>query len=260
MRKTLAALLFISLALPPAEALPIRQSKEPENPPEPLKAKPAKLEGPTFLERLFTTGDLPKAAPRPAPKPVAKTLPVPEHPTVKPVAKPVVKPKPRRPAASVAVGPREDAPAKPRAEVAAKPKMEASAEEPVKTTPPAPAKVSPAPAKEDQLPPPPKGKGTKGKPVAKKVSTPPAKLDLTGMDDGAKFKAVKAQAMENPEVKDLKSKADGEVDDAAAQKALSAYNRALFRKIREIEPSVTAFSERVEASMTKRVSAEKAKP
>lgn len=253
MRKTLAALLFISLVVPPVEALPIRQSAPPEKEPEPPKAKPVRAEGPTFLERLFSTGDLPRPVPRPAPKPVAKAAPLPEQPTVKPVAKP----KPRRPAASVATGPKDDEPAKP--------KVEASAGEPVsaarvKTTPPSPEKVSPAATKDDQLPPPPKGKGTKGKAVAKKASTPPAKLDLTGMDDGAKFKAVKAQAAEDPEVKDLKSKADGEVDDAAAQKALSAYNRALFRKIREIEPSVTAFSERVEASMTKRVNAEKAKP
>ena len=249
MRKTLAALLFISLALPPAEALPIRQSKEPENAPEVPKAKPVKPEGPTFLERLFTTGDLPKPAPRPTPKPVVKPLPAPES-----TVKPITKPKPRR--TSVVVGPKEDAPAKVKAE---SPAGEAASSPPVKATPPAPAKVNPAAMKDDQLPPPPKGKGAKSKPVAKKAATPPVKLDLGGMDDGAKFKAVKAQAMEDPEVKDLKSKADGEVDDAAAQKALVAYHRALFRKIREIEPSVTGYSERVEASMTKRLSVERSK-
>ena len=277
MRKTLAALLFLSLVLPPAEALPIRHVDDSEKVPEPVKPKPPKSEGPSYFERLFSTGEAAKPAPKPAskptakptPKPVAKSLPTPEppekvekaekieRPTAKPTVKPVARAKPKRPAPSVATGPKEDAPAKVKVEPAAD---ETVSPPPVKATPPAPAKVEQAASKGDQLPPPPKGKGAKSKTVAKKAATPPAELDLTGMDDGAKFKAVKAQAMEDPEVKDLKAKADGEVDDAAAQKALVAYNRALFKKIRELEPSVSAYSERVEASMTKRLSAEKAKP
>jgi len=77
------------------------------------------------------------------------------------------------------------------------------------------------------------------------------------MDDPAKFKAVKGQAMEDPALLELKNKADSEVDEAGANKALMDYNRALFRKVREIEPSLTDYADRVEQSMTKRIGAEK---
>lgn len=79
------------------------------------------------------------------------------------------------------------------------------------------------------------------------------------MDDPAKFKAVKAKAMEDPEIKELKNKADGEVAEAEASKALVNYNRALFRKIREIEPSLGDYADRVEQSMSKRLGSEKGK-
>lgn len=252
MRKTLAALLSISLVLPHAGALPIRYFKQPEKEPEPPKATPVKSAGLSYFERLFSTGNRPAPTRAPVPKAGAKPLPMPQ-----PVVKPAAKPKTRRPAPSVAVGPKEVAPAK---EKVAPPKEEPATASPAQATPPAPAKAAAVAKKDDQLPPPPKGKGTKSKTVAKKAATPSAKLDLTGMDEVAKFKAVKAHAMEDAEVKDLKTKAESEVDDSAAQKALVAYNRALFRKIREIEPSVTAYSERVEASMTKRLGAEQSRP
>lgn len=104
------------------------------------------------------------------------------------------------------------------------------------------------------------------KPVRQKVKTAGrkpeagAKPDLTGLDDAAKFKVVREKAMEDPELKELKSKADGEVDEAEAHKALAAYNRALFRKIREIDPGLGDYSEKVEASMQRRLSAEKGRP
>ena len=242
MRKIFAALLVASLVLPSADALPIRHAKEPEIPPpdvpKPAVAKPA---GPTFLERLFSTG------PAPTPAPIRATTPAPIR-----TATPAPKRRPRRhapPVDDVAETPKASAPKTAKVTVPPTPKV----------NPPTAAKVNPPATTGDELPPPPKGKGAKPK-VAGKKPAPAVKIDVTGMDDAAKFKAVKAQAMQDPEVKDLKSKADGEVDDAAAQKALVAYNRALFRKIREIEPSVAAYSERVETSMTKRLSAEKSKP
>lgn len=82
---------------------------------------------------------------------------------------------------------------------------------------------------------------------------------LNAGDDAARFKVAKAQAMEDAQIKDLKSKADGEVNEAEAHKALLNYNRALFQKIREVDPSVSDYSGKVEQSMTKRLGAEKAK-
>ena len=98
---------------------------------------------------------------------------------------------------------------------------------------------------------------TKPKTAAGRAKT--ASPTASGMDDPAKFKAAKAKAMEDPAIKDLKSKADGEVDEAEAQKALVNFNRALFRKIREIDSSVSDYAERVEQSMTKRLGSEKGK-
>ena len=128
----------------------------------------------------------------------------------------------------------------------------------VKTEPSAPktdqaesTKVAPLPV--------PKGRGAKVRSVGKKTDSA-GKIDFSGMDDAAKFKAVKDRAMEDPEMKELKSKADSEVDETEAHKALAAYNRALFRKIREIEPSLGDYSAKVEASMTRRLSAEKGRP
>jgi hypothetical protein len=79
------------------------------------------------------------------------------------------------------------------------------------------------------------------------------------MDDPTKFKAAKAKAAEDPAIMDLKSKADSEVNEAEASKALAAYNRALFRKIREIDPSVSDYADKVEQSMTRRIGSEKGK-
>jgi hypothetical protein len=108
-----------------------------------------------------------------------------------------------------------------------------------------PEKVTPAP-------------GPRPKPAksTSKKGTPPA-ADSTGADDATKFKAAKSLAQDDPHLKELKSKADGEVNEAEAHKALVNYNRALFQKIREIDPSVSDYAGKVEQSMTKRIGSEK---
>lgn len=94
-------------------------------------------------------------------------------------------------------------------------------------------------------------------PKAAKKAVPANKDDLSGLDDAAKFKAAKAKAMEDPEVKDLKAKADSAIDEGEGQKATEAYNRALFRKVRALEPSLDGYVDKVEQSMQKRLTAEK---
>ncbi len=93
-----------------------------------------------------------------------------------------------------------------------------------------------------------KGSAKKGTPVT---------AGMISGDDATKFKAAKAQAMQDAHIKDLKSKADGEVNEAEAHKALLNYNRALFQKIREVDPSVSDYSGKVEQSMDKRIGNEK---
>ena len=85
----------------------------------------------------------------------------------------------------------------------------------------------------------------------------PVTAAMIAGDDATKFKAAKAKAMEDAHIKDLKSKADGEVNEAEAHKALLNYNRALFQKIREVDPTVSDYSGKVEQSMSKRIGSEK---
>lgn len=95
--------------------------------------------------------------------------------------------------------------------------------------------------------------------TSKKKSAAAPKTDLSGLDDATKFKLVRARAVEDPQLKELKAKADSELDESEAQKAGAAYNRALFRKIREIEPSLDGYVDKVEGAMSKRLAAEKGK-
>ena len=95
-----------------------------------------------------------------------------------------------------------------------------------------------------------KGSGKKGAPVG---------IDAGAFDDATKFSNAKARAIEDAHIKDLKGKADGEVNEAESHKALVNYNRALFQKIREIDPSVSDYAGKVEQSMTRRLGAEKGK-
>ncbi len=137
---------------------------------------------------------------------------------------------------------------RPKPKPAPKPAVETSGE-PMKKPTAKPAPAVPAPAVPTAPVKPKAGKGgaKKGAPAA---SVNPA-------DDAGKFRAAKVKAQEDAHIKDLKSKADGEVNEAEAHKALTNYNRALFQKIREVDPSVSDYSGRVEQSMNKRIGSEK---
>jgi hypothetical protein len=181
------------------------------------------------------------------------------------------------------VPPRIIAPAAEKAEKAEKPKTEKAADSrtflkrifgprptptPVPTATPAPSstaknkrKPKPGPAvmpQEATARTTPTTAGVKPKigKVAVKKGTPTS-TDPAGLDDGARFKTAKAKALEDAKIAELKSKADSEVDEAAAAKASAAYNHALFQKIREIDPSVGDYATKVEHALTKRVSSEK---
>lgn len=82
------------------------------------------------------------------------------------------------------------------------------------------------------------------------------------MDEAAKmeaFKLLKAQALEDEEVRMLKEKADNSISEADARRASVAYNHALFRKVRDLEPKLAPFVERLENAVMKRLEAEKPK-
>jgi G:T/U-mismatch repair DNA glycosylase len=96
-----------------------------------------------------------------------------------------------------------------------------------------------------------------GKGTPKKGAAVPA--NTAALDDATKFKNAKAKALEDAHIRELKARADGEVNEAEAHKALVNYNRALFEKIREVDPSVGDYAGKVEQAMAKRLGAEKTK-
>lgn len=100
---------------------------------------------------------------------------------------------------------------------------------------------------------------TKPKPVASGPKKTDPTVPAVPVDEAAKFRAAKEKAQEDEKIKELKGKAYAELDDTAAAKALTAYNRALFQKIREIDPGVSDYATKVEHALTKRVSGEKGK-
>ena len=174
----------------------------------------------------------PKPRPRPRPK-AAKvetaTAPDAAAPEAKPAAESAEKAEPKSKPALITTS--ESAP-----EPAAKPDAEAKSEPAAKTD------AEPKTAK-----------GTKGSKPKNEKSKP----DTAGMDDSTKFKALKALAHEDAQVKELKAKADSAVSEADAHRASVAYNKALFQKIRELDPSVAPYSEKIEQAMMKRLNSEK---
>ena len=220
MRKLIAALFLTSFSLPlHAEGSPV--------PPRYInvpaeKEETAKKSGDkrSFLQRMFG----PRATPTPAPTPT-------------PTPKPVIKKRPKP-----APGSEETTPETP-AKVT--PKTRPAATTPV--TPPSTVATTPATTVKPKTG---KGAGKKGTPTS---------TDSAGLDDLTKFRNAKSKALEDAHIKELKSKADSEVNEAEAHKALVNYNRALFQKIREVDPSVSDYAGKVEQSMTKRIGSENAK-
>jgi hypothetical protein len=70
----------------------------------------------------------------------------------------------------------------------------------------------------------------------------------------AHFEAAKAKASEDAQIKSLKAKADSATTEEESKTALRNYNKALFQKIKKIDPSVSEWSDRMEAAILKRLS------
>lgn len=198
---------------------------------------------PLFAQEVKTARVIKKAAvaeatPTPAPRRSIidrlfnKPTPAPTPPTPPPPAKVkprIAKPKPR-PAPEPTEAPVEkpaDKPAPPPAE---------------------PAPVTPPPTENPGE----KPKAGKVKPV-KAVPAKPAKPDLSNLDDAGKYKAIKELALKEQSIIDLKNKADSTIDEGDAKRASLEYNRALFRKIRDLEPSLDAYVDKLEQAVLKRV-------
>jgi hypothetical protein len=81
---------------------------------------------------------------------------------------------------------------------------------------------------------------------------PPAGADPEEQEK-FRYEQAKAKASEDPHVKGLKAKADDATTDEESRKALRAYNKALFDKIRKIDSSVADRADRMEAAILRRL-------
>ena len=238
MRKPLVILYSLVVSIAPLAAQEPIPRPRVVSAPAPEKPTPAPRR--TFGEMLFGRKQTPTPTPTPAPR--HRPRPRPRPTTEEPAATPEAKPETTKP------DPEPKAEPKPEAEPA--PKPEPKPKPPLITAPEPEAKPDAEP-KADEPKPTKVVKGRKPKPEK------PAKPDTTGMDDTTKFKTLKALALEDAQLKELKTKADSAVSDADAHRASIAYNKALFQKIRELDPSVAAYSEKLEQAMMKRLNAEK---
>ncbi len=239
--RTLLVILFTTITLPLSaqEARTARVIKKPET-----AVAPTSEPKPGFFDRLWRK---PTPAPTPTPAPVEQPKPKPRKPKPKPVVvegeePPVVVEQPAKPAK---IAPPDAKPVEPPATTEPPKPVEA----PVVSEPPKPAPV-------ETTPPPPaetaKPKAGKGKPVPAKVAQAD-KPDLSKLDEPARYQAAKEIALKDEALLALKTKADSTTADDEAKRASLAYNRALFRKIRDTEPSLDAYVDRLEQAVLKRL-------
>ncbi len=235
---------FVPTATPSPAATP---STEPEK------------KSPGVLQILFGSRQRrPPVADKPAPAPkVAAATPAPATP--KPSATPAPKPKIAKADADTSPPPTTARPHKKKHSPKAKPadaepepavvKTEPPTTAPEKTEPPTPP-TPPAPA--------PIKKGRKGKNATvvapHEAVEPPADADPETKEK-FHFEQAKAKAAADPEVMELKAKADSAVSDEDARSAQRAYNKALFGRMRKIDGSLDERINSMEAAILKRLDA-----
>jgi hypothetical protein len=110
-------------------------------------------------------------------------------------------------------------------------------------------------------------KGSKGKAAASSTPAPAqtkeqqalAKAQASGDADAiekAKYDEVKSRAAADEKVAALKQKAEAAPTEEEGRKDLRAYNKALFQKMRALDPSLKARIDRMEAAVLKQLGEE----
>jgi hypothetical protein len=74
-------------------------------------------------------------------------------------------------------------------------------------------------------------------------------------ESAGRFQAAKAKALQDQHLQDLQSKADSATGDDA-KNAMRRYYRALYEKMREIDPTIKDRVDRTEAATMRRVESE----
>ncbi len=133
-------------------------------------------------------------------------------------------------------------------------------EAPAVKTNTAPPKATPVPTT-PRATPTPKSRGklketTSAAPTAtpaRKAPVPPSADADADAQDKYRYEVAKNKALQDSEVQKLKEKADGATTDEEAKKSQRAYNKALFSKMRSIDPSIKDRADRIEATIMKRL-------
>lgn len=69
----------------------------------------------------------------------------------------------------------------------------------------------------------------------------------------AHFQEIKAKALEDKKIQELQDKADNAADDEAQRKASKEYYKALYAKIRKLDPALKDRTERMESATMQRL-------
>lgn len=219
------------------------------------KATPAPKPTPAPKVRATPTPKptpVPKATPAPRPTPAPKPTKVKKVPaTPIPAATATPAPAPKRgwfrkakPTPEPKATPAPVPTPAPRPKAQRKPKV--TAPEPEETTVP-PATPEPKPARAPEPKP--------VKPPKTTRPAPAASIDGTDVEavEREKFLQAKQKALQESEVQDLKIKADTSPTEEEAKKAMRDYNRALFRKMRSIDPSIKDRIDATESAIMRRL-------
>lgn len=84
----------------------------------------------------------------------------------------------------------------------------------------------------------------------------PISIEEQEAKDKARYHEIKAQALTDPEIKALKDKADNASTDAEQRAAEKNFDKALFKKMRTLDPSISDYIDRIEKATMKQIGAE----
>lgn len=212
----LAAVLCLASAV--AQEKPARKEKPAKPEPTPAAAEGEKPKRPGLLKRIFGGGGREKA---PEGQPAA-----PEPP-----------PEKKRPSRS-----RNEQKPTPEPEGDATVRPPKPAAEPAVAPAPAPAPTAERP------PTPAPGKIKAQAPVARATPAPDPLLT-----EKARYDEVRSRALADPKIAELRQKADEAPTEEAGRQELRAYNKALFQKMRALDPSLKDRIDRMETAVLKQL-------
>lgn len=253
--------IFLALLICAALAFSLTHAQEnaPATPPPPESPQPHVA---TTVGAIPPAPRKPKAAPKLVATPMPVATPIPRKPGF--WARLFGRRTPRaapRPKARPPVTAANETPKKPATTASPKPAVRKPSTP--KPTPEGPEVVKPVPPVEKTEPkstPEPKPRSTPTPRVKKETpaisKSVPAELP-PGSDAEAterwKFGEARRKALEDPEVAGLKNKAENAPEGAEARKVMRAYNKALYEKMRKLEPGLKDRIDGTEAAVMKRI-------